>query len=65
MLSPSAARVIASIAGTCETPCSSPAKTVTCRCRLRRLISDGAVPGVSLAMLSSGTLPTVLDGTVS
>ena len=46
-------------------PGSRPAKTVTCRCRFRRLISDGAVPGVSRAMFSSGTLPCRLDGTVS
>ncbi len=65
MFSDSAARVIASIAGVCETPGSRPAKTVTCRCRFSRLISDGAVPGVSRAMFSSGTLPIRLDGTVS
>ena len=57
--------VIAAIAGVCETPGSRPANTVTCRWRLSRLISDGAVPGVNRAMLSSGTLPSRLDGTVS
>ena len=30
-----------------------------------RLISDGAVPGVNLATFSSGTLPTLDEGTVS
>ena len=53
------------MAGVCETPCRRPAKIVTCRCRFRRLISDGAVPGVSRAMFCSGTLPFRLDGTVS
>ena len=31
---------------------------MTCRWRFSRLISDGAVPGVSSAMFSSGTLPS-------
>ena len=40
-------------------------KTVTCRCRARRLMSDGAVPVANVATLSSGTLPSRDDGTVS
>ena len=63
--SDSAALVIAAIAGVCETPGSRPANTVTWRWRLSRLISAGAVPGVNRATLSSGTLPTRVDGTDS
>ena len=44
MLSDSAAFVIASMTGTCDTPGSRPAYTVTCRCRFSRSTLLGAVP---------------------
>ena len=56
---------MAACTAACDAVGSRLQNTVTCRWRARRLMSDGALPGVNAATLSSETLPSRDEGTVS
>ena len=48
----------------CDPPGSTLPVSVTCRCRLMRLMDEGPVPGTMCTTSSSPTEPTFEEGTV-
>ena len=64
MCSPSVSLSIAARMAACDPPCFTFPESVTCRCRLMRLMDDGPVPGTMRTTSSRPTPRPRFEGTV-